>query len=132
KEACGDARRAATIRAVVPDDFIVLSGEDAQTLEMLRFGAVGTISVTANVMPVQMAAFCQAWLDDDMVAVEQLDRLMQPVHAALFVETSPAPVKWGLYEMGRIQRGIRLPLVELSQARRAGLVSTLKQAGVLS
>lgn len=132
KEACGDAQRAGSIRAVVPEDFIVLSGEDAQTLQMMQLGAVGTISVTANVMPEKMAAFCQAWLDGDVAQAVKLDHELQPVHAALFVESSPAPVKWGLYEMGRIQRGIRLPLVELSQPRRAGLVATLKQAGVMS
>ena len=61
KEACGDAARVREIKALVPDDFVLLSGEDAQTLTMVGYGATGTISVTANVLPVEMAAFCQAF-----------------------------------------------------------------------
>jgi 4-hydroxy-tetrahydrodipicolinate synthase len=132
KEACGDVRRTSEIRSVVPEGFIVLSGEDAQTLEMLRCGAVGTISVTANVAPAAMARFCQAWLDGESARAEQLDAELQPLHAAMFVETSPAPAKWALFEMGKIKRGIRLPLVELSEPRRSELVDVLKQTGVLT
>ena len=62
KEACGDPDRVAEIKALVPDDFILLSGEDAQTLTMVGHGAVGAISVTANVLPAMMAAFCEAFL----------------------------------------------------------------------
>ncbi|GIS97325.1 MAG: hypothetical protein CM1200mP24_06090 [Gammaproteobacteria bacterium] len=60
KEACGDAERVGEIKKLVSDDsFIVLSGEDAQTFRMMELGAVGTISVTANVLPRQMAEFCE-------------------------------------------------------------------------
>ena len=61
KEACGDAHRVAEIKALVPDDFVLLSGEDAQTLTMAGYGATGAISVTANALPAQMAEFCQAF-----------------------------------------------------------------------
>lgn len=118
KEASGDAERVAEIRALCNEDFFVLSGEDAQTLEMMRLGAVGTISVTANVLPRQMADFCAAWLAGRAEAAQALDDLLQPVHSALFVETSPSPVKWALFEMGKIGSGIRLPLVCLSEGRR--------------
>ena len=60
KEACGDPSRVAEIKALVPDDFVLLSGEDAQTLTMAGYGAVGAISVTANVLPAAMAEFCQS------------------------------------------------------------------------
>ncbi len=119
KEASGDAGRVGAIRALCGDDFILLSGEDAQTLDMLRLGAVGTISVTANILPREMAAFCAAWLNGRSEDARALDDLLQPVHAAMFVETSPAPVKWALYELGKIDSGIRLPLVRLSDDRRA-------------
>ena len=110
---------------------MVLSGEDAQTLDMLKLGATGTISVTANVMPTEMAQFCEAWLDGDAEAAEALDARLQPVHAALFMESGPTPTKWALFEMKRIQRGIRLPLLELSANRRDELVDVLKTAGAL-
>ncbi len=127
KEASGDADRVGAIRALCGDEFLLLSGEDTQTLQMLRLGAVGTISVTANILPRQMAGFCTAWLDGRPADAQALDDLLQPVHAALFVETSPAPVKWALYELGKIDRGIRLPLVPLSQANRERLMQAVNR-----
>ena len=114
KEACGDADRVAEIKALVPDDFILLSGEDAQTLTMVGHGAVGAISVTANVLPVMMSAFCEAFLAGDCAKAAEIDARLQPIHDILFVETSPIPSKWALNAMGRIDDGIRLPLVELT------------------
>jgi len=114
KEACGDPKRVAEIRSLVPDDFVLLSGEDAQTLTMAGYGAVGAISVTANVLPTLMARFCEAFLAGDEAEASALDAKMQPIHDILFVETSPIPAKWALNAMGRIDSGIRLPLVELT------------------
>ena len=118
KEASGDATRTGQIlertNAAGNDDFFVLSGEDGQTLRMLEQGAIGTISVTANVLPAQMAAFCAAFAGGDFSAARQLDAQLQPVHAAMFIESSPSPVKWALHSMGRIDAGIRLPLLPLS------------------
>ena len=129
KEASGDVQRVAQIRALCGKDFFILSGEDAQTLQMMRLGAVGTISVTANVLPREMADFCAAWLAGRPDAAQALDDLLQPVHAAMFVETSPSPVKWALFAMGRIDRGIRLPLVCLSEGRRKPVMDAINAAG---
>ena len=126
KEASGDAGRVGEIRALCGDDFTLLSGEDAQTLQMMRLGAVGTISVTANVLPRQMADFCAAWLAGRADEAQALDDVLQPVHAALFVETSPAPVKWALHQLGKIDCGIRLPLVPLSRANREPVMQAVE------
>ena len=131
KEACGDATRVAEIHALTPDDFVLLSGEDAQTLAMVGFGASGAISVTANVLPVLMAEFCRAFIDGDDAKASKLDALLQPIHEILFVETSPAPAKWALAAMGRIERGIRLPLVELTAAAQVEVRTRLKCLGAL-
>ena len=131
KEACGDANRVAEIAALVPDDFVLLSGEDAQTLTMAGFGASGAISVTANVVPAQMAAFCQAMVDGDDAEARRLDAELQPIHEILFVETSPIPTKWALAAMGRIAGGIRLPLVELTAARQVEVRARLENLGAL-
>lgn len=131
KEACGNAQRVAEIREQVPEDFIVLSGEDAQTLQMMRLGAVGTISVTANVVPKKMAEFCRAWLDGDEALAARLDAELQPLHEILFVEASPQPTKWALFEMGMVGQGIRLPLIPLSEAHRDALRTRLKAIGAL-
>lgn len=132
KEACGDPERVTAIRSVVPDEFIILSGEDAQTLRMMELGAVGTISVTANVLPGQMAEFCTSFLDGEVARARELDALLQPIHQILFVESSPQPTKWALHEMGMVETGIRLPLIELSEPNRPELVRRLKKAGALN
>jgi 4-hydroxy-tetrahydrodipicolinate synthase len=131
KEASGDPNRTRDILAGVPEGFFVLSGEDAQTLRMLELGAVGTISVTANVLPRMMAEFCGAFLAGDRERAVALDEQLQPIHEVLFCETSPSPTKWALYEMGRIDRGIRLPLLELSEHLRPALRARLKTIGAL-
>lgn len=128
KEACGDPTRIADLRRLCGEDFILLSGEDAQTLEMMRFGAVGAISVTANVLPRRMAAFCRAWLEGDADLAARHDAALQPLHRALFLETSPSPVKWALYALGRIDVGIRLPLLPLSEGRRGELMAAVAAA----
>ena len=128
KEASGDLGRTARIQALCGGDFLVFSGEDAQTLQMMRDGALGTISVTANVLPREMADFCDAFLAGQFERAQALDERLQPVHGALFVETSPIPVKWALHDMGRIDCGIRLPLVPLSEGRRQAVADAVAAA----
>ena len=132
KEACGDAERVGAIREAVGDDgFVLLSGEDAQTFRMMELGAVGTISVTANVLPREMAEFCNAFLEGDTERARELDARLQPVHDILFVETSPAPAKWALHLMGKVDAGIRLPLVPLSAEHEDELRARLAPFGAL-
>jgi len=132
KEACGDAERVGALKAVVPDEFVILSGEDSQTLRMMELGAVGTISVTANVLPGLMSEFCAAFLEGRTDEARALDARLQPIHEVLFVEPNPQPTKWALHEMGRVDRGIRLPLIELSESARPELVRRLREIGALS
>ena len=131
KEACGDATRVADIKQLVGDDFIILSGEDAQTLQMLGLGAVGTISVTANILPSDMAAFCSAHLAGDDETARRLDAKMQPIHEILFCEPSPTASKWALWRMGKIDSGIRLPLLPLTAANHAEMKARLAAVGAL-
>lgn len=132
KEACGDPARVTEIRNGVAEDFVILSGEDALTLAMMKLGAVGTITVTANVVPALMAQFCQAFLDGDVATAAELDAKLQPIHEILFVESSPQPTKWALHEMGMVGPGIRMPLIELSAAHRPELRKRLQAVGVLA
>ena len=131
KEACGDPSRVAEIKALVSDDFVLLSGDDAYTLTMVGHGAVGAISVTANVLPAAMAEFCQAFIDGEDNKAHELDAKLQPIHEALFLETSPIPTKWALNAMGKIDVGIRLPLVELTEPVQIELRKRLEILGVL-
>ena len=131
KEACGDAERVGAIRELVGDDFILLSGEDAQTFRMMELGAAGTISVTANVLPRLMSEFCDSFLNGDIATARSLDERLQPIHEILFCETSPTPTKWALNAMGKIADGIRLPLVPLSESHHSEVKQRLEVAGAL-
>ncbi len=132
KEACGDVNRVAQIRECTHPGFIVLSGEDAQTLDMMKLGAVGTISVTANVLPREMAQFVGAFIEGDEARASEIDARLQPIHQILFVETSPQPVKWALHLMGKIDVGIRLPMLQMSQANRGELERRLRAVGAIA
>ena len=132
KEACGDANRVAEIRGKVSEDFVILSGEDAQTLDMLKLGATGTITVTANVLPGKMSRFLETYLSGDTASAEALDAELQPIHEILFCEPSPTPSKWALHEMGKIDTGIRLPLLPLTEGNREELKARLRAVGALA
>ena len=132
KESCGDPDRVTEIRNLVPNEFFVLSGEDAQTFAMMELGAVGTISVTANVLPAQMSEFCQLYLAGNRDSAMAADKKLQAMHETLFVETSPIPTKWALTEMGKIKEGIRLPLVNLDSRFHDQVRQCLTTFGALS
>jgi 4-hydroxy-tetrahydrodipicolinate synthase len=98
---------------------------------MLR-GYDGVISVTANVVPREMAAMAAAALAGDGEAADTADARLAGLHEALFLEANPIPVKWALAEMGRIGGGIRLPLTPLSAAHHAAVRAALARAGALT
>ena len=131
KEATGNLERAREIRERCGDDFLIYSGDDATALELMLGGGDGDISVTANVAPAKMAAMCQAALDGDVDKARELNAELEPLHRDLFIEPSPIPAKWALYEMGLIDNGIRLPLVPLSKAAQPRLRETLRGCGLL-
>lgn len=132
KEACGDAARVEEIRRRVDDAFIVLSGEDAQTMQMLGYGATGTISVTANVLPNTMSRFVSSFLAGDEEQAGTLDAQLQPIHEILFCEPSPTPTKWALHAMSRIDSGIRLPLLPLTEPHHEEMRKRLQTIGALT
>ena len=122
KEATGDVSRVKMISSQVPDDFTILSGDDATCLDLIKEGGHGVISVTANVMPAQMAAMCQAALAGEYIQAEAVQQSMMILHdRMLSVEANPIPVKWVLAEMGMMPSGIRLPLTWLDKSHEADL-----------
>jgi 4-hydroxy-tetrahydrodipicolinate synthase len=114
KDATGDMQRAAQLLASTPDDFLLLSGDDASALALMALGGHGEISVTANVAPAAVAQMCERVLRGDIAEARILDASLQPLHKALFVESNPIPVKWALTQLGLIDEGIRLPMTPLS------------------
>ena len=131
KEATGVLARAQDIRKRCGEAFLLISGDDASAMEFILQGGQGVISVTANVAPKLMHEMCVAASAGDRGSAEALNRQMEPLHRALFVESNPIPVKWALTEMGRIPAGIRLPLTSLSREHHQQLRTALKTAGVL-
>jgi 4-hydroxy-tetrahydrodipicolinate synthase len=131
KEATGDLERARTLVAGRKPGFAVYSGDDATARELMLLGGDGTISVTANVVPVEFKAMCDAALRGDAAQARALDDKIAELHHALFVEANPIPVKWALAEMGRMNGAIRLPLTVLSRDKQPALRDALVRAGLL-
>jgi dihydrodipicolinate synthase/N-acetylneuraminate lyase len=130
KEATGDLTRIEKLRAEVPADFAIYSGDDATAREAMLLGADGDISVTANVAPKAMHEMCQAALNKDANAAAKIDANLSGLHKSLFVESNPIPVKWALGAMGMMGFGIRLPLTRLSAHAEAPVRDALAQAGI--
>ncbi len=131
KDASGDLNRPSRLRLAAGADFIQLSGEDGTALGFNAHGGVGCISVTANVAPGPCAEFQEATLRGDYArALELQDRLM-PLHGALFVETSPGPVKYAASLLGLCGPFARLPMVEISDASKRVVEEAMRQAGLL-
>ena len=131
KEATGELERVTRLRELCGDDFIIISGDDATGCELMLMGGNGVISVTANVAPKLMHAMCTAALAGDRAAAERVDAGLSGLHASLFVEANPIPVKWAMHRLGLSPKGIRLPLTWLSQEYEAAVEAAMEQAGVI-
>lgn len=131
KEATGELDRVTTIRELCGDDFLIISGDDATTRELLLKGGNGSISVTANVAPKQMHEMCSAALAGDAAEAARLDAPLAGLHDKLFVQANPIPVKWAVHRMGMAPTGIRLPLTWLTKELQAPVQAAMEQAGIL-
>jgi 4-hydroxy-tetrahydrodipicolinate synthase len=131
KEATGNLQRAQEILDCCAERLDLYSGDDATAMELILKGGKGVISVTANVAPREMQQMCTAASSGDRHQAEAINNRLMPLHRDLFVESNPIPVKWALYEMGLIPKGIRLPLTILSDQYHETIRNALKEAGVL-
>jgi 4-hydroxy-tetrahydrodipicolinate synthase len=132
KDATGNIARGTELLRAVPKSFAVYSGDDATAMALMFCGGQGNISVTANVAPRAMHELCAAAMAGRVAEAVAINDKLIPLHNRLFVEPNPVPVKWALQQMGRIQGGIRLPLVPLGAASHDWLRSALRDSGVLS
>ncbi len=131
KEATGDLQRGREVLDVCQGKMAVYSGDDATATELMLMGAVGTISVTANVAPAIVAELSRLAIAGDAEAARTLDLQVEALNSALFLESNPMPVKWALAEMGRIGAGIRLPMTVLDQQYHAAVRDAMGKAGIL-
>ncbi len=117
KEAGGSADRVSQLRAVLPDDFTIISGDDALTLPFLAAGASGVISVTSNVIPAEVARMVRAFAEGDATGARRLHERYYPLHKELFVEPNPVPAKTALALMKDwMTPDVRMPLCEMGKA----------------
>jgi 4-hydroxy-tetrahydrodipicolinate synthase len=131
KEATGQVDRARQILALCGSTLEVYSGDDETALELLKVGAKGVISVTANVAPLQMHELCQAIFNNELARAEAINVKLAGLNKKLFVEANPIPVKWAVAHLGHCQPFIRLPLTWLSLPSQVIVKEALEQADIL-
>lgn len=133
KDATGDLERLKATQKLVPDDFLLLSGDDVTACDFLCAGGHGVISVTANVCPDIMSAMCNAAADGDFSLAKSLNSRIAALHHALFIEPNPVLPKWALYKMGLIDSAnLRLPLVLPELDSKNEIEQVMRNCGVLN
>lgn len=132
KEATGELKRASEVVSMCPDDFVVLSGDDINTLPILSVGGKGVISVVANVDPADIAETCNAFKAGNIELARKLHYKTMQLAVDLFIETNPIPAKTALMMMGKLNGKLRLPLAPLTPANEEALRQTLKDAGLVN
>ena len=132
KDASADLTRPSRQRLASGEAFIQLSGEDGTALGFNAHGGVGCISVTANVAPRLCSQFQEATLKGDYATALKLQDRLMPLHHALFVETSPSPVKYAASLLGLCAADARLPMVPVSESTKATVRAAMVYAGLLN
>ncbi|MGB0573607.1 MAG: 4-hydroxy-tetrahydrodipicolinate synthase [Hyphomicrobiales bacterium] len=131
KDATADLSRTSLQRHAIGKDFIQLSGEDMTALALMAHGGHGCISVTSNVAPKLCADFQKACLMKDYDNALELQDKLTPLHKALFIETSPGPVKYALSLLGFCNDVVRLPLVNISSDTKRAVKEAMEFAGLI-
>ena len=135
KDATGDMKNHSEVLKLCKEEiennnFLLYSGDDFSSLEFLKNGGHGTISVTSNIVPDIVSEICKL-VDTNYSKAKELDDSLKVLNKNLFCESNPIPVKWALYKMGLIKRGIRLPLVELNDSFKEPLENSLKKLNLI-
>jgi len=131
KEGSGSVQQASEIIQLCGERLTVLAGDDALTLPMMAVGGKGVITVTANLVPSDMAELVNAFLAGRVDDARAMHYRLYPLFTALFYETNPIPVKEALHMMGKIDREMRLPLCPMGTDNREKLLHVMKEAGLV-
>ncbi len=134
KDATGDLDRVNQTLEKMGKDFIQLTGNDDNAFEFNKRGGVGTISVTANIAPKlcsDFQKFSKSDTDNEMKEAERLDKILQPVHHSMFVESNPSPVKYAAKLLGLCDDNVRLPLVKVTDATKEIVKKALQSAKLI-
>ncbi|MDC0409606.1 4-hydroxy-tetrahydrodipicolinate synthase [Pelagibacteraceae bacterium] len=130
KDATGDLSRVNRQLKTMGKEFIQLTGNDDNALEFNKLGGVGAIGVTANVAA-KLASDFQKACQEDLKKASALDKLLQPLHSSLFIESNPSPVKYAASLLGMCKPSVRLPLVEIRDETKKKVTEALKVAKLL-
>ena len=134
KDATGDLNRVDQQKNKLGKDFIQLTGNDDNALEFNKRGGVGAISVTANIAPKLCSDFQKASIiesDHDKSEAARLDKILQPIHNSMFIESNPSPVKYAAKLLGLCGDDVRLPLVKVTDPTKDIVKKALVSANLL-
>lgn len=132
KDATGNLERGAWLVREAPSDFAVYSGDDGTAVHLMLMGGKGNISVTANVAPKAMADLCAAALRGDSATANKMNLNLLDLHAAMFCQANPIPVKYALSRMGKMAPGVRLPLTRLETAYHEKVDAALRRHSLIA
>ena len=130
KEASGNFSQIMEILKNRPKNFRVLSGDDAATLPMIALGGDGLVSVVANEMPKETSRMVDNALKGAFTSARKIHYKILPIMEANFIESSPAPCKFVMQEMGLLEENLRLPLVPVTSETRAKLKKAMAASGI--
>ena len=131
KEAGGSVERVSQLRSALPERFEILSGDDSLTLPFMSVGAVGVVSVASNLIPKEVATLVNHTLAGDYESARKQHYKLYTLFKELFVESNPAPVKYALSLLGRMQPEVRLPLSSLTENSRERVKAAMHKTGLL-
>jgi 4-hydroxy-tetrahydrodipicolinate synthase len=132
KDATANMARVSQQRAAMGEDFNQMSGEDITALGFMAHGGHGCISVTSNVAPRLCSEFQNACLKGDYATALKLQDKLAPLHINLFVETSPAPIKYALSLIGKCANTVRLPMVPATEKAQGAVREAMVHAGLIN
>ena len=133
KEAGGNPERVTQIRAAVPEDFQILSGDDPLTIEFMKRGAVGLVSVATNIIPDVMSNLVRAMAEGRVNDAETIQKKYESLFKTLMsIDTNPVPIKTAVAMQGNCTDELRLPLVNLSAENQNTLQTTLREYGLIA
>ena len=130
KEASGNIQQMAEVCRAVPEDFLVLSGDDAITLPLMAMGGRGIISVASNEIPSEMSQLVEAAERGDYQTARKIHTKILPLMLGNFIESNPGPVKFAMAAMGLCEEVFRLPMVSPRPASKERLLAILKELGL--
>jgi len=131
KDATGDLSVIKQLVERCPENFLLLTGDDATALDFILCGGHGGISVTANIVPKELQKVYLSAISGQSDLAKELNKKLKNLHDHLFLEANPIPVKWALHKMGKCHKGIRLPLLILSEEYQSVILTDLEKLGLV-